>query len=267
MELKPSILIIGGTSKFGQRFHSLFERYGANVTSIGRGRKTQQKSLIRESDIVIVSVPIHKTEKVLREVTPYMKKESLLADFTSLKKFPTDIMRKSPSGVLGMHPLWGPLVADLTERNIVFCPIKENRYSGYLKEVFKEEKVRVIEMTPEEHDKKMAYVQALAHATAINFLETATDDFNIMELLEISTPIFKNQTLLGGRILAGNPDLYSSIQEYNPYFDKVLKKQIKNLKEHRKLLKKGLLPGHLKKVASKLQSFILQAKEESKKIL
>ena len=167
MDKKPNILIIGGKSPFGQIFHNLFKKNKFSVKSIGRAEKGKQKKLVAEADIVIVSVPIEKTEKVIKEVLPFVRKDALLADFTSLKVFPTKLMSKSKGGVLGIHPLFGPLVKNLKGQKIILCPIKKNKYFTVLEKIFKKEGLSVIKMTPPEHDRRMAYNQALAHLTNI----------------------------------------------------------------------------------------------------
>ena len=64
--------------------------------------------------MVVVSVPIEVTVKVIEQVGPLMQKDALLMDLTSLKAEPVAAMlRSSVAEVIGLHPLFGPAVDTL----------------------------------------------------------------------------------------------------------------------------------------------------------
>ena len=117
---KPLIGIIGGKGRLGNWFKGFFENQGLKV--LVAGKDDSNKALASKADIVIISVPIDITVKVIEEVRDFIKKDALLTDFTSLKTESCQAMKKAKSGTLGMHPLFGPLAADLENQTIVFCP-------------------------------------------------------------------------------------------------------------------------------------------------
>ena len=74
-------------------------------------RSTEIKPIdaVKNADIIILSVPIESTESVIKEIAPYVKKDSILSDFASVKIMPCKTMKKhSKSAVVGCHPLFGP---------------------------------------------------------------------------------------------------------------------------------------------------------------
>ncbi|MEK7085406.1 MAG: prephenate dehydrogenase/arogenate dehydrogenase family protein, partial [Patescibacteria group bacterium] len=92
-------------SEFFDRPQGDFSRPKVIIADIGT--KLNNKQLAEKSDIVIVSVPIDQTYKVIKEVLPYIRKDSALMDFTSIKEKPVKAMLKGNCEVLGMHPMFG----------------------------------------------------------------------------------------------------------------------------------------------------------------
>ena len=81
---------------------------------------------IDESVLSNLSVPIHRTEEIIREIGPAVRKGGLLMDLTSLKKAPVEAMLKySGAEVLGVHPLFGPCEKShhgASEEDLFRCP-------------------------------------------------------------------------------------------------------------------------------------------------
>ena len=68
--------IIGGTGKMGRLFVPIFERAGYDVLVSGRSTPLSNNRLAELCDIVIVSVPIHDTVRVIGEIAPVLTKLS-----------------------------------------------------------------------------------------------------------------------------------------------------------------------------------------------
>ena len=134
---KPVIGIIGGKGRMGNWFKNFFEKHGSEVIVSDVDTRISNRELAEKADIVIVSVPVKDTVKVINEIIHHVKKDALLTDLTSIKAEPVKAMEKARSGVLGMHPLFGPLAPNLKNQSIVFCPIKKNKWINFLKNLFK----------------------------------------------------------------------------------------------------------------------------------
>ncbi len=157
---KPLIGIIGGKGKMGHWFKLFFQEQGLDVIIADQGTTLSNQELAEKADIVIISVPIRLTESVIKEVRNYVRPEALLTDFTSIKSNPVKEMKKARSGVLGMHPLFGPLQTDFKRTNIVFCRVKDNNWVIFLKKLFQKNGAKIIEISPKEHDQQVAFLQA-----------------------------------------------------------------------------------------------------------
>ncbi|NTW14355.1 MAG: prephenate dehydrogenase/arogenate dehydrogenase family protein [Candidatus Moranbacteria bacterium] len=225
--INPRIGIIGGTSAFGQWFRHLFEKNGLECVVAGRKTELTPIELARQCDIVIVSVPIRSTAAMIREIRDVMKPTALLCDFTSVKEMPMrEMMKRKRGGVLGIHPLFGPLTPSMATQNIVFCIGRHDKWVDFLKEFFLKNKGLVRFMTPREHDETMAVVQALTHFSNIAFVRMLKRR-GVRPDTVFSTPVFRWQSLVAGRILGSNLPVYSDIEIYSDRFRSVLKEYLK----------------------------------------
>lgn len=217
----PLISIIGGNGKMGQWFTNFFEDHNLSVFPIGRSSKSKIKDIVLKSDIVIISVPIAKTEAIIEQIAPFMKKDSLLTDITSLKIMPLKAMEQAQCATLGMHPLFGPGVTITKGEKIVFCKQKNNKWVDFLREVFQKADINIVEMSAEEHDYHMAYVQGLTQAINLLYAKIIFDQGSHVSK-KLTTPLFTLQSLVMGRVIHQDLQLSADIQMYNPYFTPLL---------------------------------------------
>lgn len=220
---KPLIGIIGGKGKMGSWFENFFISQGLPVIISDKDTELSNIELAKKADIVIVSVPISETTKVIKEIRNYLKNSTLLSDITSLKMKPTKEMKKAKCGVLGIHPLFGPLVQKLEGQKIVFCRVHDNQWVNFLKRIFIKNGAEILEMSAKEHDLQTAFLQALLHFTNLAFLKTIYRQ-KFLKDISFSTPLFRFQVILLGRLLNSDPKLLAEIEFENPFFKKVLKK-------------------------------------------
>ena len=165
--------IIGGTGKMGRLFAPVFERAGYEILVSGRSTALTNEELAETCDIVIVSVPIRDTVRVIGEIAPVMRDDQLLCDFTSLKVAPVAAMLRSKAQVIGLHPMFGPTVSSIAGQTIVVCPARTTDAAlDYLQGIFTREGAVCTLATPEEHDRMMAVVQGLTHFVTICMADT-----------------------------------------------------------------------------------------------
>ena len=216
--------IIGGTGKMGRLFGSVLERHGFEVIVSGRSTALTNRRLAEESDLVMVSVPIRSTVGVIKEIAPLLTEDQLLCDLTSLKEGPVEAMLASKAQVLGTHPLFGPTVSSLRNQTIILTPARcETALSLRLPGIFRDEGANLVVMTPGAHDRFMAVIQGLTHfgnlcmADAIR--RTGTD---LATALGATSPVYRIQMGLIGRLLSQDPALYGDMLQMNPYVPGVL---------------------------------------------
>ena len=216
--------IIGGTGKMGQLFAPVFERAGYKVSVSGRTTDVTSAEIAQTCDLVLVSVPIRDTVQVIREIAPFLTKEQLLCDFTSLKVAPVAAMLESKAQVIGLHPMFGPTASSITRQTIVMCPARVTGTTlSDLRHIFLCEGAVCTITTPEEHDRMMAVVQGLTHFVTICMADSIRRlGIDIRKTEEFMSPVYQIELSLVGRLLSQDPALYADILQQNPFVPEVI---------------------------------------------
>lgn len=251
----------------GSYFARFFERNGHTVIVSDKGAQLSNIQLAKKADVIIVSVPISQTEKVIKEVAPHVKKTGLLMDFTSLKEFPMEEMKITEASYLGCHPMFGP-TNSIEGQLVVLCKGEGMKWYRWWKELLLENKVEVRELTPKKHDQLMAYVQGLSHFSFLAMADVLRKSgFKITDFIQNQSPIYRLRLSMIGRILAQDPKLYGEIQTLNPYGADVLKLFEESIRDGMKLGEKEYEKwfekssryfGAFKKQAMKESSWVIE---------
>ena len=231
------VSVIGGTRGLGYWIACYLKDKNHTVTITGRD-STAGKSAAEaigvsytpdnqkatdEADVVILSVPIESTPQVIKDLSPLMKKGSLLMDVTSIKEEPALLMHKyAPPGVevLPAHPMFGPRIRSLEGQVVVLTPLEKGKWYPLVVDFLESEKVRVLVTTPEVHDRMMSVVQGLTHFAYISIAATLKRlEVDLKESRKFSSPIYSLMLDMIARIVAQNPYLCYSIQTKNPYIN------------------------------------------------
>lgn len=233
MQEKPTIGIIGGTGQMGQWFKKFFEKNKCKVLIASRKTKLLPKECAAKCDIVIISVPIDATIKVIKEIAPFVKEDALLMDLTSLKKEQVETMLKhSKSAVIGAHPVFGPSIKTIKNQTVVLCPSRPRQWLSWLRNIFEKNGALVRITTPEKHDKMMSIIQGITHLSTICVAHTLKKlGIDVEESLHYTSPIYKLRMDMVGRLLNQDPRLYADIEMLNPENKKAMEEYIRSTRE------------------------------------
>ncbi len=172
------------------------------------------------ADIVLVAVPVQAMEAVITRIGPLVQPGATVIDVASVKMLPSAWLRDhipEATHVVATHPLFGPQSAarGLAGRQLVICPIRGDRHRkvAALGEALG---LRVRILSAEEHDREMAYVQALTHLIGRSLSQMAIPD----ELLK--TQSYQHLLDLTGLIGNDSFELFTAIQTLNPYASAVV---------------------------------------------
>jgi prephenate dehydrogenase len=119
-------------------------------------------------DIVMLAVPVQKMRDALADIAPLLRPDTLVIDVASVKIKPVAAMQEilPPNvAIVGTHPLFGPQSGKngIAGLNIAVCDIRGGRgpdVAGFCAEKLG---LKVFEVTPEAHDRELAYVHGLTH--------------------------------------------------------------------------------------------------------
>ncbi|MDO9326115.1 MAG: prephenate dehydrogenase/arogenate dehydrogenase family protein, partial [Methanoregula sp.] len=178
----------------------------------------------QQCEIVIVSVPIRDTVKVISGIAPLMRPGQLLCDFTSLKVRPVEAMLQSKADVIGLHPMFGPTVKSISRQTIIVCPARADKARiAALVAVFEAQGAICTIATPEEHDRIVAVVQGLTHFVTLCMADTVRRlGVDLIKTGQFESPVYQIELSLVGRLLSQDPALYADILQQNPYVPEVL---------------------------------------------
>lgn len=120
-------------------------------------------------DVVVLCVPMDAFEDAARRLAPLLRPGALVVDTCSVKEHPVRVMkRRLPESVslLATHPNFGPDSAtdSLEGRKIILCRVRMTD-ADYrrAKRALGRKGLDVVEMSPREHDRRMASSLVLTH--------------------------------------------------------------------------------------------------------
>lgn len=209
---KGSIVIVGGNGQMGRLFSRLFTLSGYTVKALGSKTMHQAKEIVADAAAVIITVPINKTVDIINQL-PDLPKDCILTDFTSIKQKPLQAMLDKYQGpVVGLHPMFGPDVPNLAKQIIVYCDGRESEKYQWLIEQMKIWGANLYPIAASEHDKCMSFIQALRHFTSFTYgVNLQKEQANLEQLVALSSPIYRLELMMVGRLFAQDPQLYADI--------------------------------------------------------
>jgi len=218
---KPSFGLIGGTGNFGRFVRRIISPWASAVVWSRRLGDESFKKILNEK-IIVFSIPAHALKDVLLLLKGKIKKDVVLVDLSSVKIFPEKIIHKyfPENPFLSLHPLFGPESAKngVKDLPVIVCKKGNNKIINCIIKLISEKlKVKLINMTAEEHDKQMAYVQGLSH-----FISAGLKRLNLPKL-DLRTKSFDHLMQMYKILHKSTDDLFKTIEKANPYAKKIRK--------------------------------------------
>jgi prephenate dehydrogenase len=264
--------IVGGLGEMGRLFSSFFMECGYRVLVADLHTPVTAREVVEASDMVLFAVPLHGTVSIIRGLVPHVKSDQLLMDVTSLKTGPVREMLASPASVVGLHPMFGGRVAGMSGQTMVACPVRIGAGDwAHVRGLFTSRGLIIKETSPEDHDRMMSIIQVLFHMTTMLIGRVLRDfSIDIGETMEYTSPSYRVEMTLLGRIFAQSPALYSAITMMNPHTGDILSALREGLEVYRGWYESEDLQGFMRdfeRSAAHLGDFCRTAFEESSEML
>ncbi|MEZ8029793.1 bifunctional chorismate mutase/prephenate dehydrogenase [Enterovibrio norvegicus] len=207
-----SIVVVGGNGQLGSLFCKLFKLSGYDVKILGSQDWDRADEILADAGMVVVTVPINRTDSIIRQLSN-LPDDCILADLTSIKSEPLQAMLESHAGpVVGLHPMFGPDIASLAKQVIVYCDGRNPETYQWLLEQFRIWGASLHRISAIEHDQGMTLIQALRHFTSFVYgLHLAEENPNLSQLTALSSPIYRLELAMVGRLFAQDAQLYADI--------------------------------------------------------
>ncbi len=206
------IVIIGGAGRFGQLFYRWFKSANYKVSILEKQDWQNAQSLLSQADLVLISVPIDRTDAVIQQLTQ-LPDHCILADLTSIKQKPLQAMLAAHQGaVVGLHPMFGADTTNLAHQLIIYCDGRGEKSYQWLLDQFAAWGARLQKVTPEQHDQNMVLIQALRHFTSFVYgRHLQNENPDLSTLIDLSSPIYHLELAMVGRLFAQDAALYAEI--------------------------------------------------------
>ncbi|MEO7904852.1 MAG: prephenate dehydrogenase/arogenate dehydrogenase family protein [Candidatus Saccharimonadales bacterium] len=174
--------------------------------------------------IIIPSIPAQFLQQFFTDHRELINPVALVIDVCSVKVRPLQVLQSvlpQTCQIIGTHPMFGP--ASITRNGGIaslpcaLCPVRATQLVvDELRHLLTDElQLRVIDTTPEQHDREMAYVQGLSH-----YIGRVMDEMQIPDS-QLQTAAYED-LLDMKRIQGGDSwDLFRSIVHENPYAPQV----------------------------------------------
>lgn len=207
------VLLVGGCGRMGHYFQRWFGAAGYETRILDIDDWPQAATLCDGINLALVCVPIQVTMQVIQQLGPFLPKTAVLADISSLKKEPLAAMLSAHAGpVIGLHPLFGPSTSSMDQQIVVAAPGREPDSCRWLLDQFTSWGSIIETIDAGEHDKIMNIVQGLRHFATFAFGRfLSRSKIDLSRTLELSSPIYRLELGMVGRLFAQDARLYANI--------------------------------------------------------
>lgn len=225
---------IVGYGNFGKLIEKQLQKYFILKIYDPYIQDNEKKSVsldeLRSCDYIILSLTMDSFEKAVESISKIVSSTVTVIDVCSVKIKPIEILHKYLDGIcefIGTHPLFGPQTAQngIENKKIALIPSESKKYLSVKKFLESKLKLKIIECTADEHDKEMAYVQALSH-----MIGHVLTKMNLTDL-PLSTATYSH--ILKAKDIVSNDSkaLFETIMQHNKYAKDAVETFVKSVNE------------------------------------
>jgi prephenate dehydrogenase len=175
---------------------------------------------VAQCDLVLVAVPAASLERALEGLRPLLSEQSVVMDVVSTKVMATEslttILSDHPN-LLATHPLFGPpsMKKMRKAQRLVVTHCRGERAQVALRFLRKKYGLNIHEMSPEDHDRSMAYMQALPFFIARALVDLGFSELDHREVL--SLPSFEKLAAIAAIEEHHTDGMFDTSQRSNPF--------------------------------------------------
>ena len=237
-KLDPSVVIHG----ISRKDTTLNEALSLNLID----KKATFEDLSK-ADLVIVSIPVDATVKILPSILDAISDDALVVDAGSTKEAICKCVEDHPKrrNFLAAHPIAGtefsgPSAAFeglFKDKTLIICEVEKTAFKLQEKalKLFTEIGMRIRYMNPVAHDKHIAYVSHLSHISSFMLGKTVIEkEKNERDIFDMAGSGFASTV----RLAKSSPEMWTPIFEQNKEnVIETLEEYINNLSHFKELMK------------------------------
>ncbi|MXW00071.1 MAG: prephenate dehydrogenase [Holophagales bacterium] len=205
----------------GARFDlQVWDRRDLSTEAAALGARWTGLDACAGCDIVIPAIPVQELDRLIADLAPRLAPGTLVVDVASVKVKPLRILEhRLPRKVqfIGTHPMFGPQSGrgGIRGLKVVLClperPVDSERVNAVRTFLESDLELQVLEMTAEEHDSEMAYIQGLTHWMAKALREIHVPD------PALGTVAYRHMMKIEENLRDDSDDLFLTIARENPF--------------------------------------------------
>lgn len=211
-------VVVGGAGRMGRWLIRFLSAQGYTAGALDPATPIDERDWARRAvgtaDLVVCSTPPTATVELYRSWTE-APPAGVLVDISSIKTpliEPIRALRSAGGRVASIHPMFGPSAVLLRDVDVVICDTGDAEAAAAVEKLFEPTTANIVHVLLADHDRIMADLLSLAHATAIAFA---------LALPEVAHPVrsttFQALELLAAAVVRESPDVYFEIQAMNPH--------------------------------------------------
>ena len=213
-----SAVVVGGAGRMGRWLTRFLSAQGYTTGALDPSAGTEENDWARRSwssaGLIVCSTPPAATAELYAEWSR-QPPAGVVVDIASIKTplvEPIRALQRAGGRVASIHPMFGPSALLLRGADVVICDTGDAEAASTVEMLFEPTTVHIVRMPLADHDRIMADLLSLAHATAIAFA---------LALPQADHPVrsttFRALELLAADVVRESPDVYYEIQAMNPH--------------------------------------------------
>ena len=228
-------VVLGASGGFGRAFAGLMQAGGIRVVGVDVASRPGLDDVplivgdathpddavtaaVAKGQWLVVCLPDEAALPAVDRLHRALPGGALVVDTISVKSPIAAWVATTPRGdieFLSLNPLFAPDLG-FAGRRVAAVPLRTGVHSQRFLRMVERAGAEVVELSADEHDREAALTQALVHAAvlAVGRCLAASPDPSTWRLV---TPPFRLLTLLVGRVIGGDGEVYRHIQSDNPH--------------------------------------------------
>ncbi len=212
-------VVLGGAGRMGRwmvRFLAAQRwRVGVIDPAAAGDADAAGRALLPGADLVVAATPPRETVRWYQQWAASGPPRGVIVDLASIKTplLPAiAALQAAGARVVSIHPMFGPATVVLRDADVVICDTGDSAATALVEALFRPTTARLVRLALADHDRVMADLLSLAHATAIAFA---------LALPEADHPVrsttFQALADLAAAVVRESPQVYYEIQADDPH--------------------------------------------------
>jgi chorismate mutase/prephenate dehydrogenase len=210
-------VVVGGAGRMGRWMGRFLAAQGWEAVALDPAAPADEdargRALLASAELVVCATPPRQTARRYREWRD-RPPAGVVVDIASIKTpllEPIAELAAAGARVASIHPMFGPATVVLRDADVVVCDTGDEAATAEVESLFAATTARLVRLPLAEHDRIMADLLSLAHATAIAFaLALPPTDH------PVRSTTFQALAGLAATAVRESPEVYYEIQAENP---------------------------------------------------